>query len=110
MRDRPASVKAAGSAWLFHANGMHARPAIKLTKLARRFSSSVAIGVSADGPWTDAKSIAKVMGMKTPSGVMLYFEAEGSDAHEAVTALIALVTADFANADDAGSGAVPQPT
>ena len=110
MRDRPASIRAAGSAWLFHANGMHARPAIKLTKLARRFSSSLVVGVSPDGPWTDAKSIAKVMGMKTPSGVTLYFEAEGSDAHEAVAALIALVATDFAHADDGGSGAAPQPT
>jgi len=74
---------------------MHARPAIKLTKLARRFHCSVALGVSADGPWIDAKSIAKVMAMKTPSGVTLYFEAEGSDADGAVAALVALVAADF---------------
>ncbi|GAC1585862.1 MAG: hypothetical protein NVS3B7_20750 [Candidatus Elarobacter sp.] len=74
---------------------MHARPAIKLTKLAKRFHCSVAVGVSAEGPWTDAKSVAKVMAMKTPSGATLYFEAEGGDADEAVAALVALVTADF---------------
>ena|ERR1700676_4628681 len=99
MRDGPAPARAVGSAELFHANGMHARPAIKLTKLARRFRASVAVGVSAGGPWIDAKSIAKVMAMKTPSGATLYFEAEGSDAHDAVAALVALVAGDFANAE-----------
>jgi phosphocarrier protein HPr len=90
-----------GSARLFHPNGMHARPAIKLTKLAKRFLSRVSIGLSADGPWTDAKSVAKVMAMKTPSGVTLFFHAEGSDAHAAVAALSALVAGDFRDDDPA---------
>lgn len=97
MREDSTSPQAAGSAWLFHPNGMHARPAIKLTKLAKRFASNISIGRSADGPWTDAKSVAKVMAMKTPSGVTLFFHAEGSDAHAAVDALTALVAADFSD-------------
>ncbi len=94
-------MEAHASAWLFHPNGMHARPAIKLTKLAKRFVSNIAVGVSEDGPWTDAKSIAKVMAMKTPSLVTLYFRAEGSDAHVAVDALCALVAADFSDDEPA---------
>jgi phosphocarrier protein len=88
-------MQVSGTAWLFHPNGMHARPAIKLTKLAKRFVSNISIGLSADGPWTDAKSIAKVLAMKTPSGVTLFIQAEGSDADAAVDALRALVASDF---------------
>lgn len=99
MREDCAPAQANGSAWLFHPNGMHARPAIKLTKLAKRFASNVTIGRSPDGPWIDAKSVAKVMAMKTPSEVRLFFNAEGSDAPAAIRALIALVDADFS--DDA---------
>jgi phosphocarrier protein HPr len=95
MREDSAPPRASGSVRLLHANGMHARPAIKLTKLAKRFRSSVAVGLSAGGPWVDAKSVARIMAMKTPSGVTLYFSAEGSDARAAVEALIALVAADF---------------
>jgi phosphocarrier protein len=101
--------------WLFHPNGMHARPAIKLTKIARRFASSVRVAVSEDGPWTDAKSIARVLAMKTPSQVTLFFEAEGADAHDAVRALTGLVASDFlgADGDEQPSGEQPaaaQPT
>jgi phosphocarrier protein HPr len=100
-------LKAAGSAWLFHPNGLHARPAIKLTKLAKRFRSSVAVGLSPSGPWIDAKSIAKVMAMKTPSQVTLFFEAEGSDAPETIEALVALVASDFAAPGDGLPAIVP---
>ena len=88
-------MDAIGSAWLFHPNGMHARPAIKLTKLAKRFACGITVGRTENGPWIDAKSVAKVMAMKTPSNVTLFFRAEGSDADAAVDALVALVAADF---------------
>ncbi len=81
---------------------MHARPAIKLTKLAKRFVCGVTIGRSETGPWVDAKSVAKVMAMKTPSNVTLFFRAEGTDAVAAVDSLVALVAADFT--DDEPSG------
>ena len=57
---------ATGSVRLRHEAGMHARPAIKLTKLAKRFSSKIWLADSAEGPWIDAKSIDKVMAAKTP--------------------------------------------
>ena len=71
------------------------RPSIKVTQLAKRFASSVWIGVSEDGPWTDAKSIARVMAMKAPVMTTLHFAAEGSDAEEAVNTLVRLVENDF---------------
>jgi phosphocarrier protein len=100
--DNPAQVPATGSALLFHEAGLHARPAIKLIKLAKRFQSEVRVGVSAQGPWTNAKSIASVMAMKTPSQSTLYFEALGDDAHDAVGALIKLVDSDFTSVPDDG--------
>jgi phosphocarrier protein len=103
-------TKAAGSAWLFHPNGLHARPAIKLTKLAKRFRASVRVAVAEDGPWTDAKSIARVMAMKTPSQTTLFFEADGDDAREAVEALKRLVASDFLSLEDGEPSPAAQPT
>ena len=92
--------QATGSAVLFHASGLHARPAIKLTKLAKRFQADIAVGVAAAGPWKDAKSIAQVLSMKVPSGETLHFEATGVDASAALAALIAFVNADFELSQD----------
>jgi phosphocarrier protein HPr len=92
--------RAQSCAVLTHVGGLHARPAIKLTQLAKRFESNVWIGVAEDGPWIDAKSIARVMAMKTPFMAMLYFAAEGGDADEAAIALAKLVESDFADPGD----------
>ena len=78
-----------------HDVGLHARPSVKLTKLAKSFASAVEISGSSEGPWIDAKSIVKVMGSKTPKGAILHFRAQGEDAVTAVQALIGLVERDF---------------
>jgi phosphoenolpyruvate---glycerone phosphotransferase subunit DhaM len=93
--DRGALLRAAASIRLSHPGGLHARPAIKLTKLAGRFRSECRLAAAPGGPWVDAKSVARVMAMKAPSGVTLHLEAEGEDASEAVAALIRLVENDF---------------
>jgi phosphocarrier protein len=87
---------------LTHAGGLHARPAIKLTQVAKRFESAVWIALAEHGPWIDAKSIARVMATKTPYMATLYFVAEGSDAAEATSALAKLVESDFANDGNGG--------
>jgi phosphocarrier protein len=87
---------------LTHEGGLHARPAIKLTQLAKRFESAVWIALAEHGPWTDAKSIARVMAMKTPHMATLYFVAEGDDADDATSALARLVESDFADGDENG--------
>ena len=48
---------------LTHVGGLHARPAIKLTQVAKRFESAVWIALAEHGPWIDAKSIARVMAL-----------------------------------------------
>jgi len=90
-----AVTRAQSLAVLTHEGGLHARPSIKVTKLAKCFESEVWIGLSENGPWTDAKSIARVMAMKTPIMSTLHFAAEGVDADEAVSALARLVESDF---------------
>lgn len=87
--------KASGSVLMTHDVGLHARPSVKLTKLAKTFASRVELGVADAGPWIDAKSIVKVMAAKAAKDTVLWFRAEGSDAEKAVSALIALVERDF---------------
>ncbi len=96
---------ASGAVLLTHPVGLHARPSVKLTKLAKTFRSSIEISTTAEGPWIDAKSIVKVMGAKVPQGSRLHVRAEGADAGDAVAALIGLVESDFGEAEaDAANG------
>ena len=44
-----------GSVRLIHAAGMHARPAVKLTKLAKKFQAHVTIRPSDAAEWINAK-------------------------------------------------------
>ena len=78
-----------------HDVGLHARPSVKLTKLAKTFASAIQIAGSPEGPWIDAKSIVKVMAMKAKQDSTLYMRAQGGDASAAVTALKDLVERDF---------------
>ena len=95
MNDENRPQRATRSVLLVHETGLHARPSILLTQLANRFSSQVWVATSQEGPWTDAKSITRVMALKTPSGATLIFAAEGPDSENAVTALVKLVESDF---------------
>ena len=56
------------SVLMTHEVGLHARPSVKLTKLAKSFQSAIEIAAAAEGPWIDAKSIVKVMAMKAKQG------------------------------------------
>ena len=93
----------AGSVLMTHPVGLHARPSVKLTKLAKTFSAGIGLALAVDGPWIDAKSIVKVMATKAPGNSVLYFRASGTDAEEAVQALVALVEHDFGDGSD-GAG------
>jgi len=91
----PSDNKAGGSVKLVHVVGMHARPAVKLTKLAKRFRARIAVRVVGATEWIDAKSVAKVMAMRAPYDSTIEFLATGADARAAVGALTALVANDF---------------
>ena len=95
------SEAAEGSVVITHDVGLHARPSVKLTKLAKGFASTLEIAGSAEGPWIDAKSIVKVMAMKARQDSTLFVRAAGADAQAAVDAVIGLVRRDF---DETGDG------
>jgi phosphocarrier protein len=99
------SGTAQDSVLLTHAVGLHARPSVKLTKLAKGFACRIEIAAAPEGPWVDAKSIVKVMAMKVPQHTVLHVRAEGEAAVEAVAAVVGLVARDFDEAHaDAGAG------
>ena len=83
--------KAAADAMLTNAVGLHARPSVKLTQLAKSFRANVEFALAPDGPWTDAKSPVQVMRVKAGKGSTLHLRAEGEDAQAAVAALVGLV-------------------
>jgi phosphocarrier protein HPr len=93
-----------GSVLMTHAVGLHARPSVKLTKLAKSFAAAVELATDPGGPWIDAKSIVKVMAVKARQDTVLHFRAAGPDAGDAVAALIRLVERDF---DESHADAVP---
>ena len=86
---------AIGSARLINETGLHARPSVKLTQLAKSFHGHVELAVSPDGPWINAKSPVKVMSFQAEMGVSLYFRATGDGASDAVAAMVALVERNF---------------
>jgi len=89
------STTAEATVLITHEIGLHARPSVKFTKLAKSFAADVEVALAANGPWFDAKSIVKVMAAKAPKGTLLYLRARGEQANAAVGALVDLVRRDF---------------
>jgi phosphocarrier protein len=87
--------------WIFssititHDVGLHARPSVKLTKLAKGFISAIEVAGEESGPWIDAKSIVKVMALKARQHSTLHVRAKGPDAAEALAAVVGLIARDF---------------
>jgi phosphocarrier protein HPr len=90
-----ASTMRTGSALLTNEVGLHARPSVKLTQLAKRFSGAVEFALSADGPWVDAKSPVKVMRVKAAKGTTLHIRTGGPDADESLVAVLDLIDCKF---------------
>jgi phosphocarrier protein HPr len=89
------SASAEATVLITHEVGLHARPSVKFTKLAKTFTAEVEVALATNGPWFDAKSIVKVMAARAPKGTMLHIRARGDRAGEAVGALVELVQRDF---------------
>lgn len=94
------SAIAEATVLITHDVGLHARPSVKFTKLAKSFAAEVEIALAANGPWFDAKSIVKVMAAKAPKGTVLHIRANGDGAGDAIRALVELVQRNFD--EDAG--------
>ena len=80
---------------MMHATGLHARPSVKFTKLAKSFPCVIELATSSDGPWVDAKSIVKIMATRIPMGTKMHLRASGPQADAALAALTALIARRF---------------
>ncbi|MCY4459255.1 MAG: HPr family phosphocarrier protein [Albidovulum sp.] len=84
-----------GKAVIVDEVGLHARPAVKLTKLAKSFAASVEICGSENRTWVNAKSPNAVMKLRADYNSPLFIRASGADAAQAVQAIVDLVDRNF---------------
>lgn len=81
------------SVQIVNAQGLHARPAAELVKLASRFASEIT--VARDDLEVNGKSIMGVMMLAAECGSIIVMRADGPDADQALEALAALVASRF---------------
>ena len=74
-------------------HGMHARPATQFVLLANQYASK--IEVSKGNVTVDGKSVASMLTLGAELGAELRIRADGTDAPQAVQALIELVASDL---------------
>lgn len=73
--------------------GLHARPADMLVRLASRFESTIMIGK--DGELVDCKSILSLLTLGAGEGTELSLSADGSDAADAIESITQLFELGF---------------
>ena len=73
--------------------GLHARPAAKIVRLASSFDSNVEL--LKDGVAVNGKSIMGVMMLAAECGSSIVVRADGPDAEQAVEAIMQLVAGGF---------------
>ena len=76
-----------------NANGIHARPAAEIVKLAGKYRAHITI--ERDGMAVNGKSIMGVMMLAAECGATVTIKADGDDAAEALEALAALIASRF---------------
>ena len=86
-------MSATGTVTVTDPTGLHARPAVKLTKLAKKFESTIEI--RAGDRWINAKSPNAVMKLKARQGEVLEFRADGVDEEAAIEALLTLMESEI---------------
>jgi phosphocarrier protein HPr len=77
-------------------NGLHARPAAEIVKLANKYQSEITM--VRDDLEVNGKSIMGVMMLAAECGATLMVRADGPDAEQAVDAIAALVARKFGEA------------
>mgnify|MGYP003469178803 FL=1 len=78
-----------------HGVGLHARPSVTFTRLAKSFACVIEFEVNRSDLWLNGKSIVNVMGAKIRKGSLLRMRARGAGSKEALNALKALVERNF---------------
>jgi phosphocarrier protein HPr len=83
-------------ATIVNQEGLHARPAARIVRLANSFVAEVEL--AKDGLAVNAKSIMGVMMLAAECGSSIVIRADGPDAEQAVQALAELVASGFGEA------------
>jgi phosphocarrier protein HPr len=78
---------------ILNKNGLHARPAAEIVKLAAKYRSEITI--SRDGTEVNGKSIMGVMMLAAECGASIVLRADGEDAAQAIDAIAALIANKF---------------
>lgn len=81
------------SAMIVNKRGLHARASAKIVEAAARFQAEVTI--VKDGTRVNARSIMGLMMLAASPGSAIGVEANGPDAAQAITAMVALIEAKF---------------
>ncbi len=87
------SERIAAPAFILNKLGLHARAAAKLVEAAARFQSTIEIKKGDET--VDARSILGLMMLNARIGSQIEVVVEGSDAQEAMSAVLALIHAKF---------------
>jgi phosphocarrier protein HPr len=78
---------------ILNKNGLHARPAAEIVKLAAKYTSEITL--SRDGTEVNGKSIMGVMMLAAECGASILLRATGDDAEQAIDALATLIANKF---------------
>ena len=78
---------------ILNKNGLHARPAAEIVKIAAKYSSEITL--ARDGTEVNGKSIMGVMMLAAECGCSVVVRASGDDEADAVDALAKLVAEGF---------------
>ncbi len=78
--------------------GLHARPADLLVRMANKFESTILIGK--DGELVDCKSILSLLTLGAGAGTELSLQADGVDAAEAINSIAHLFESGFDEQDE----------
>jgi phosphocarrier protein HPr len=78
---------------ILNKNGLHARPAAEVVKVAAKFASEITL--ARDDLEVNGKSIMGVMMLAAECGASVRLRADGADAEQAVDALATLIANKF---------------
>jgi phosphocarrier protein HPr len=91
-------VKSTRAVVVANAQGLHARPASLIMKLANQFQARIEL--IKDNQRVDGKSIIEILTLGAAPGTSLIIEASGPDAETALDALAELFASKFADTEE----------
>lgn len=90
------NIKSTLKVTILHASGLHAYPAALFVQTAKKFTSDVKVqNLTRGSSLVNAKSILSVMTLGVTQNHEIQIDAEGEDTEEAISALEALIQANF---------------